>query len=293
MTTIQENAAAKAPAEGDSVDDIHLVPLSKIKVDDKWNVRSNYDGIEELGAQIKAQGLLTPLTVDQNFKLIAGFRRIKALYALHNEKDPDILVKVTVKEIELPHEALLMNIGENTGRESLNDYDLAKRLHELEDTNGKYGVKRAMIQRQTGLSATTISKLIQTYVQLAPAIKKAWAASYAGELKDAKEKTVNGLPTMRLYEWAKEEEKDQKKLLAAYLDGDRPLTKDEGDDEGGGGGGGGGNGAEKPNRAPTKVEIREYIEKLQARKDKDGLDDKESARLQFGKWVLGQVARPA
>lgn len=280
------NGAVVGPQEGDHADDVHLVPLSKVKVKDKFNVRTDLGDIEALKIQIKDEGLLTPLTVDQDMNLLAGFRRHAALTVLY-EKTPDALVKVTIKDCETDAERLLINLGENTGREAINDCDLAKRLVDLED-EAKYGIKRSKISRMTGLSQSAISKLITTYTGLSPALHKAWKESYAGELKDVKGKPIV-LPTIRLKDWAKEEPRQQAKLLDAYLDNDRPLTSGEEDEDADGEGGGGeSSGGGDVTRAPTKKEIKEKVAKLEAKKEKDGsLDEKDQGRLAFGKWVLG------
>ncbi len=283
------NGAVTGPQEGDHADDVHLVPLSKVKVKDKFNVRTDLGDIEPLKIQIKDEGLLTPLTVDQDMNLLAGFRRYAALTMLH-EKTPDALVKVTIKECATDADRLMINLGENTGREAINDYDLAKRLVELED-EAKHGIKRSKISRMTGLPQSTISKLITTFTALCPTLLKAWKDSYAGELKDVKGKPIV-LPTVRLKDWAKQEDsRQQVKLLDAYLDNDRPLTsgEEEGGGEDDGEDGGEGKGASGDvTRAPTRKEIKEKVAKLEAKKESAGqLDEKDQGRLAMAKWVLG------
>jgi ParB-like chromosome segregation protein Spo0J len=312
MTTLQYNPRNGA-SEQDPImtpgqaGDVRLVPLASIIVDDKNNARTAYDNIEELAEQIKLQGLLTPLTVDQNLTLWAGFRRYKALKIIH-KGDKDALVKVTVRPIEQRFQGMLINIGENTGRRSLNDHDLAKVLHELDDENGPYAIKRKMLERQSGLSRSMVSMLITTYRESKPELRKAWAASIKGELKDVKDKPVT-IPTTRIAQWAKKEDRDQHKHLAAFLDNDRPTLdktpahaepepvhgkskeppaptkngktrakreKDEG-----------------VGRKPTKGELRAELERLEAKDEKEeGLEERDMGRYQMIRWVLGAISRP-
>lgn len=304
MTTevINDIMTSKPTAEGDRAGDVTLVPLSAIKANESFNCRSDYDEIEELAEQIKFDGLLTPLTIDQNLNLIAGFRRKRALDIVHKGNE-NVLVKCTVMVIEAKTDAFLINIGENTGRRNLNDFDLAKRLWELEE---KHGIKRSMIQKRTGLSKSAVHSLISTYAKTAPATRKAWAAGYAGELLNVDKKPVV-IPTSRITEWAKKEPKEQAKHLEAFLDNDRanlePESEDDGDEESGSSSiNGASNGSssrgtksdgESPaGRAATRAEIKEYVEALDEKKKTTGLDDKDQGRHQALRWVLGIISRP-
>lgn len=300
MTTEQMNETVHTNTAGDHADDVTLVLLSSIKVNESFNCRGDYTEIDELAEQIRLDGLLTPLTVDQNYNLIAGFRRKRALDIVH-KGDPNALVKATVKLIEAKTDAFLINIGENTGRKNLNDFDLAKRLYELEE---KHGIKRSMIQKRTGLSKSAVASLIATYTKASPTLRKAWAASYVGELKDVDDKPVV-IPTSRISEWTKKEARDQAKHLDAFLDNDRPNLEPDtsSEDESGEGERSRSNGASngKPSRgnsespagrAATKAEIKEYVEVLDEKKKTDGLDEKDQGRYQALRWVLGQISRP-
>ena len=290
MTTVEEKPVKKVDAAGDRAGDVELVPISAIKVDEKINVRSNYDGIEVLAKQIDAQGLLTPLTVDEQYKLIAGFRRYKALTEYVLKGKPDELVKVTVKHVESLGETMLLNIAENTGRENIADYDLAQRLNMLEDENGKFGIKRTMLEKQAGMSKTAVGKFITTWRGICPKVRKAWEASTKGELKDVDGKEIT-LPTVRVYEMSKKEHKVQEKMLEAFLDHDRAALEPEGENEGEGGGGGG---DDETARGPKKKEIKAYIEKLEAKKEKDGeFEAEDMGRWKALRWVIGVISRPA
>jgi len=276
----------KVDAAGDRAGDVVLVPLSQIKINEKENVRSYYEEIDELAKAIELQGLLTPLTVDQNHKLIAGFRRARALHQLY-AKEPDTLITCKVKEIDAPATAMLLNLGENI-RNGIPDYDFAKRLAELESSDGKYGIKRSMLEKQTGKSKTAVGKFITTWNGICAKVRKAWEASTHKELLDVDGKVVE-IPTVKVYEWSKEDEKTQHKLLAAFLNGDSDELEPDADEPEGDGGGGE---ESEPSRAPKKKEIKEYVEKLNVKSEKDGgLDKEDYGRLRALTWVLGDITR--
>jgi len=316
MTTMQYNSSNGA-SEQDPImipgqaGDVRLVPLTSIMVDEKNNARTSYEGIEELAEQIKLQGLLTPLTCDQNLTLWAGFRRYKALQLIH-KGDKDALVKVTVRPIEQRFQGMLINIGENTGRRSLNDHDLAKVLHELDDPNGKYAIKRKMLERQSGLSRSMVSMLITTYRESKPELRKAWAASIKGELKNVENKPVT-IPTTRLALWAKKEDKEQHKHLEAFLDNDRPTldkkaaepepeperTKSHGKDKETPAPSRGSKARAKREkdegvgRKPNAKELRAELDRLEAKDEREeGLEERDMGRYQMIRWVLGEISRP-
>lgn len=289
MTTTEVNE--NLDRAGDRAGDVHLIPFSEIKVNEKENVRSHYEGIDELAKNINANGLLTPLTVDQDKKLVAGYRRYRALQQIHKDA-PDALVKVTIKQVDAPSVAMLLNLAENA-RDDIPDYDMAKRLSDLEDEDGKFGIKRSMLEKATCKSKTAVGKYITTWRGICAKVRKAWEASTHGELKDVDGKPII-LPTVRVYEMSKKDEKTQHKMLEAFLDHDRAELEPEA--EGGGGedeGGQGSNGAgEETSRAPKKKEIKEFIEKLEAKKEKDGkLEDEDVGRLKALRWVVGDLSR--
>ena len=289
MTTEQINT--NVDRAGDHAGDVVLVPFNTIKVNEKENVRSHYEGIEELAKNIDANGLLTPLTVDQDYKLVAGYRRHKALSILH-AKTPDALVKVTVKHVDAPTVSMLLNLAENA-RDDIPDYDMAKRLFELSDDKGKYGIKRSMLEKATCKSKTAVGKYISTWENICAKVKKAWEASTHGELKDVDGKPIV-LPTVRVYEWSKKDEKTQHKLLEAFLDHDRAEVEPEEDDEekGEGKGSKSNGGGEETARTPKKTEIREFLEKLDAKAEKDGKLSKEDiGRQKALRWVIGDLGR--
>lgn len=91
---------------------VELIPIDSVLVEDRG--REDFGAVGELAESIRTKGLLHPLVVDENTKLIAGERRLRALKLLKWElvpvnrfSDLDELMKV---EIELE---------ENTKRKNL------------------------------------------------------------------------------------------------------------------------------------------------------------------------------
>lgn len=91
---------------------VQKVRLAKIKVSDR--AREDKGNIEELANNIKAVGLLQPITVDQNFKLIAGERRYLAHKHLGLD-EIDCVVRTVDGKIDLYE----VELFENTMRKQL------------------------------------------------------------------------------------------------------------------------------------------------------------------------------
>lgn len=72
-----------------------VVPLDKVIVGDR--IRKDMGDLDGLAASIKSEGLLNPLTVDGNFKLLAGQRRLEALRLLGIDR-VEVRVAVSVHD---------------------------------------------------------------------------------------------------------------------------------------------------------------------------------------------------
>jgi ParB/RepB/Spo0J family partition protein len=85
------------------MNNIEMVPVSQIIVEDRQ--RKQYEDIEELAQSITKHGLLNPLTIDDNNRLLAGGRRLTALLLLGRTDIPCIrknnISLLQAKEIEL------------------------------------------------------------------------------------------------------------------------------------------------------------------------------------------------
>jgi ParB/RepB/Spo0J family partition protein len=251
------------------------IPLNEIIVDEKFNVRQNYEDIEELADSIKGIGLQEPLVVrktKKGFELVCGFRRNKALHHLHDEKNAGIPVDCTVKEYESEAQALVSNLAENTGKRDLRTYDKAKRFYELEE---KHGMSRKKIAQFAAVSQAYVSQLVTCYKDLAPEVIEAWGGS---------ETVAHEIPIDRLKEWKKEEHETQVKLLEDYLGGDEGVDDpDAPEDEK--------ENTKKGGKLPTKGDWKKELDKLATMKKEGGdeFTERHDGMIAALKWVSGKL----
>ena len=99
---------------------MEFIPLENIKTNNKY-LRLESD-IEELKKSIETVGLINPLILNQEDKLIAGGRRYSALKALGKTEAP----YVRIEKSELEQE--LVSIDENLVRKDLNKMELEASL---------------------------------------------------------------------------------------------------------------------------------------------------------------------
>lgn len=153
-----------------------LIPWDALEIDETFNARQRYDGIGELAANIREQGLITPLEVQEReghakpFFLIGGFRRARAIGSLRAEAPrgkPKPFERVAVRVFsgnEL--EALLRNLAENGGRKDLRLWELGARCVHLRDT---YHLDAPAIAQRLGYSKAYVYQSIKV-TTMAPAI---------------------------------------------------------------------------------------------------------------------------
>jgi ParB/RepB/Spo0J family partition protein len=255
-----------------------FIPYGDIIADEDFNVRKNYEDIEELAESINGIGLEEPLVVrstKKGYSLNAGFRRYKAIGLLMEREKPShhtTLIKnkgveCRVKEYESEALAMISNLAENTGKRGLRTYDLAKRFHDLEEV---HGMKRKKIADFCSVTQAYISQLVGCYKDLAPEVLEAWENT---------KNLAHELPLDKLKEWKKEDQETQAKLLDDYLgdgsgieDPDAPPEEKENSKKGG--------------KTPTKAEIKQQIEKLEEMK-KEGKDLPDG--LKALKWATGKL----
>lgn len=90
----------------------HILPIDDIIVENR--ARIDHGDIAELAESIKKLGLLHPLVLTTDMKLLAGERRLRAMQALGWTEAP-----VTFKSELSPKEQLELELEENTKRKSL------------------------------------------------------------------------------------------------------------------------------------------------------------------------------
>lgn len=115
---------------------IAMLALKSITVQKGFNPRLKFNGIEELSASIKKDGLLSALVVrpgdkDGQFVLVAGERRLRALQALGVDSVP-VLVRTDLKTDDQKAKAAAVAENSEDGRYNLNAIELGRVFAELE-----------------------------------------------------------------------------------------------------------------------------------------------------------------
>lgn len=129
----------------------YKVPVEKIEVEEGWNIRQLFDGINELADDIENNGLHEPLVVELNretgmFKIRDGERRFKAIMVLiqRGVEFPEVEVKPLVCENQT--DGLFFMLGTGVNKSEYQPIEIANgilRIKELdpEITNLKIGLR--------------------------------------------------------------------------------------------------------------------------------------------------------
>ena len=104
---------------------IENIDIASIKI--KKRVREKTVPIQPLVDSIKKYGLLEPIVIDQNNRLIAGFRRLEACKQLGYKT-----ILANVVSIEDAETFLLLELEENTCRFQFSEDELLKAKKRLE-----------------------------------------------------------------------------------------------------------------------------------------------------------------
>lgn len=113
-----------------------LVPVKEIKV--KKRVRQDLGNLEDLKDSLRTYGLLNPITINRNYELIAGERRLQAAIQLGWTNIQANIVD-NLSEVE----QLEMEIEENNQRKEFTDEELLagyKRLDKLRNPSFFYKI---------------------------------------------------------------------------------------------------------------------------------------------------------
>jgi len=186
---------------------MNTVELSKIKIGDR--LRKDLGDIESLKKSIIKNGLFHPIVIDENYNLIAGFRRLSAFKELNKEVPNTTgfgLIPYTMINIE---NALDVELEENTIRKDFTVSEIAEIIDEVSETrighkqsdqdvkDGKLptfgkGTTREIVSKLTGYSSRQIDK-IKTINEKAKVNKK--FQKYMEDI-DNKKKSVNTVHTL-------------------------------------------------------------------------------------------------
>lgn len=296
--------------------EIAEIPLSQIVVPDGWNVRSPYvegsklgkiedEKVAALAEGIRAEGLLTPLTVaplppdpatgEPRYGVCAGYRRHRALTEFLKLRGS---VRCTVKTFKTAWGAALLNVSENTQREDLRAADIAKRFHEL--LSGTYPrtdsndlgepVPLKTIALESGKSDGYIRHLATAWKKLSGVLREAWRElDVPTDIAIAWGRLPEDEQFLALEEWTKAQERDQKRAIR-----DRATKRAEDEESGGGGTSAGATDEGKP-KPRTASEIRTYLDKLQAKLDGPRLPARDqdviNAKVEALEWAEGRRKR--
>lgn len=152
--------------------DIQHIPLNKL-VAWEGNARRTVsdEGIAELAASIKTDGLINPLTViakGKKFNVVAGSRRLRALQLLAERNElPNDNIRCTV----LPEDAdaVQISLAENVVRENMHPADEFEAFRDLidkgksiEDVAAAFGVTRTVVEKRLKLARVS-PKVLQAY----------------------------------------------------------------------------------------------------------------------------------
>lgn len=287
-----------------------MIPFSSIEIDLEFNSRTIYDDIPELAESIKTRGLITPLTVmqaaDGKHKLIAGYRRYRALELLKTK--PNEPIKVNMEGYETDGDLYLANLVENTARDDMHPSDLAKRFADLEA--GTYRriinptaegeevtvgekISRKEIARHTGMSTAHIGNLIRVHENLGPSVTKMWRKHEIpmskifkwAAIKD-EEVQLNEFGSWKEQQDAEKTNGKKKKKKAAGANG---AAEAGGETESSGGGGGGGVSKSEMKDQLAKLEVK--IEKLKGVKGEEEKLLIAETKHHTIEWVLGDRVR--
>jgi len=108
--------------------DVFEIPIESIVYDEDFNCRSWFttESVESLAKSMHDDGLLFPIILQPDNRIVCGHRRFKAAQLL---KWPTI--KATFRKGLTPHQAYILNLSENIEQRSLNILEEAVALKHL------------------------------------------------------------------------------------------------------------------------------------------------------------------
>ncbi len=148
--------------------------------------RFGEEGLEELSASIRAQGVIQPLIVsrrDGHYELIAGERRLRAAARAGLDKVP-----VVLREAASEQELLEMALVENIQREDLDALERARAYQRLIES---YGHTQEQVAQRVGKSRAAVSNTIRLLALPEPV----QAALEQGFLSEGHARALLALPT--------------------------------------------------------------------------------------------------
>ncbi len=149
-------SAAAAPAPTTTVAKPSTLPLGLIQPNPMQPRTSfNSDGLEELAASIRANGIIQPIIVRRmgdSYQIVAGERRWRAARIAELEDVPVVIQDVADRAM------LEIALIENIQREDLNPIETA---HAFERLGRDLGLSQEEIGRRTGKDRTSIANIVR------------------------------------------------------------------------------------------------------------------------------------
>ena len=173
-----------------------FLEIERIKVEEQVRKTFAEESIQELADSIKEVGLISPLTVkkidgdNENFLLIAGERRLRALKLLGETKAQVIVRDIKDEQVEL------VQLIENLHREDVPPLELGGGYKLLQE---KYNLSLREIAKKIGKSHVHVTQMLQL-LELPDYIKKDITV-------------LNGLTPSKALEISKLDKKTQKEVL--------------------------------------------------------------------------------
>jgi ParB family transcriptional regulator, chromosome partitioning protein len=149
-------SAAAAPAPATTAAKPSTLPLGLIQPNPMQPRTSfNSDGLEELAASIRANGIIQPIIVRRmgdSYQIVAGERRWRAARIAELEEVPVVVQDVADRAM------LEVALIENIQREDLNPIETA---HAFERLGRDLGLSQEEIGRRTGKDRTSIANIVR------------------------------------------------------------------------------------------------------------------------------------
>ena len=147
-------SAADAETTGGDLAEIEISNIHRSRYQPRRDI--DEEGINELAASIKAQGLMQPIVLRRRaaggFEIIAGERRWRAAQVAGLTR-----VAAVVKDVS-DEQAIAMALIENIQREDLNPIDEALALRRLAD---EFGLTQQQVADAVGKSRVTVTNLLR------------------------------------------------------------------------------------------------------------------------------------
>lgn len=218
------------------------LPINEIKVEDRQ--RLDLGDINALAESIKQYGLIQPIVINQEKRLVAGGRRLAAVRSL-NHTHIDVVYRETLSVDEL-HE---LELEENVRRKNMSWQEEAltvAKIHELKVREGVLN-SHAWGQRQTaelfgGINVATVNytlkvaKLLKHELTLPEADRRGWKCDSIADcwknviIRDDQQRLQAEL-ARRAQEEADKKAKETQKVIEGFVTeiGTAPITGNEED----------------------------------------------------------------